>query len=265
MSRMRRDLKSVLARMPDPVATRGSTLLIYHRVGSGCGDELDVSAADFDRQLDALDGHRVVALGDAVAALERGESSPNVVLTFDDGFREVFDQAWPRLRERGLPFTLYLATSYIGGTMHWPGSTARDTSALGLNWLQIEEMVSSGLCTLGNHTHRHVPPQRLNEYELDECTAFVEELVGVTPEHFAYPWGQRVPLMEPALRERFRSAATGEIGRNAPGTDPMLLRRIPVRGSDPIEFFESKLSGGLVAERLYGMTVSAAKRVRRHD
>ena len=65
-------------------------------------------------------------------------------------------------------------TAYIGGTMHWPGSTARDTSAAGLNWLQIEEMVSSGLCTLGNHTHRHVPPGRLNEYELESVPWFYE-------------------------------------------------------------------------------------------
>ena len=254
-------MKMLLARTPDPARPAGSTLLIYHRVGAGTRDELDVTTADFDAQLDILSAQQVVPLGEAVDALEGEDRKPRVVLTFDDGFGDVYDNAWPRLRERGIPFTVYLATSYIGGTMSWPGSTAKDTGAPALTWRQLEEMVGSGLCTLGNHTHTHARPELLTETELDNGTAAMRDRLGITPEHFAFPWGRRVPSMETALRARFRSAATGEVGRNAPGTDPMRLRRVPVRGSDPIEFFRAKLGGGLVAERLYGITVTAAKRV----
>lgn len=264
MSRMRRDLKTVLARTPDRVPTRGSTLLIYHRVGGGSGDELDVAHGDFEQQLDALTGHRVVSLDDAVAGLDDPGAAPSVVLTFDDGFRDVYDNAWPLLRERRLPFTLYLATAYLGGAMCWPGSTARDQAAAGLDWDQVAEMVASGLCTVGNHTHRHVGPEQLAERELDECSEAISTHLGVLPAHFAYPWGSAVPEMEPALRARFRSAATGEVGRNEPGTDPLRLRRVPVRGSDPLPFFRAKLTGSLAAERLYAATVSTAKRLRRH-
>jgi peptidoglycan/xylan/chitin deacetylase (PgdA/CDA1 family) len=260
----RRGLKNVLARTPDRQTARGATVLIYHRVGGGSGDELDVSLPEFERQVDELDAHLVLPLGDAVERLQRGLSSPSVVLTFDDGFRDLYENAWPMLRERSLPFTLYLATAYVGGTMSWPGSTAQDRSAEGVTWEQVREMVASGLCTIGNHTHNHVPPERLSEDELDLCTAYVEELIGVTPEHFAYPWGRPAPPADPFLRARFRSAATGVVGRNLPGDDLLRLRRVPVRGSDPIDFYRAKLTGSLRAERVYGATVSAAKWVRRH-
>ncbi|MFD0350255.1 polysaccharide deacetylase family protein [Kitasatospora aburaviensis] len=41
------------------------------------------------------------------------------MLTFDDGFADVYDHAWPLLSERGLPFTIYLASGHVGGEMRW--------------------------------------------------------------------------------------------------------------------------------------------------
>ena len=42
--------------------------------------------------------------------------------------------------------------------MRWEGSTAREQGAPALTWDQLREMVDSGLCTVGNHTHTHVRP-----------------------------------------------------------------------------------------------------------
>lgn len=257
---MRTRIKRELARLGGSTPARGATVLIYHRVGGGSPDELDVSADGFARQLDALAGHAVLPLDAALDRLAAGDDSPTVVLTFDDGFQDVYANAWPLLRDRGLPFTLYLATAFLGGTMAWEGSTAK-AGGPALSWAQVAEMVGSGLCTPGNHTHRHVPPTRLTEAELDECSAAVEANVGVRPQHFAYPWGIPVPVAEPGLRARFRSAATGQLGRNLPDTDPLRLHRVPVRRTDPLEFFRAKLAGGLLPERAYAGLVTTAKRV----
>lgn len=239
---------------------RGCTVLIYHRVGGATPDERDLSLADFTAQMALLaDGHEVVGLDDALDALDAGDDRPTVVLTFDDGFADVLDPALPVLAEHSLPFTVYLATDYLGREMHWDGSTA---SAPGpaLSWDGVEALLASGLCTIGNHTHRHVRPEVLGEADLDECTEAISRRLGIVPRHFAYPWGIPVPAMEPALRTRFRSAVTGELGRNRPGVDPLRLRRVPVRGSDPIDFFSAKLTGRLGPERAYGALVAAAKK-----
>jgi peptidoglycan/xylan/chitin deacetylase (PgdA/CDA1 family) len=191
--------------------------------------------------------------------LDAGDASPSVVLTFDDGFADVYDYAWPLLKERRVPFTLYLATSYLGRTMHWDGSTAK-AAGPALTWDQVAEMADSGLCTIGNHTHRHVRPERLTTTDLDECAAVIEQRLGVTPRHFAYPWGIAVPAMAEALRARFRTACTGQLGRNSPAVDRIALRRVPVRQTDPLAFFDAKLQG-LGAERAYAAMVRAAKAV----
>lgn len=248
--------------MPGGRPASGATLLIYHRVGGGTNNELDLPTEAFARQLDLLARHRVLSLDDALDRLAQGDPRPSVVLTFDDGFDDVFRNAWPLLRERGLPFIIYLATAYVGATMRWEGATATGTPGCGLTWEQLRTMVDSGLCTVGNHTHHHVRPEALTTDELDACTAAVEENLGVTPRHFTYPWGIPVPGMGEELRFRFRSASTGELGRNLPGADPLRLRRIPVRRTDPDGFFTAKLSGNLAPERAYDALVRAAKALR---
>ena len=256
---MRAAVKRMLALASGGRSPHGATLLIYHRVGGGSPDERDLAEDAFRQQLDALAGVDVVGIDQALDRLERGDREPSTVLTFDDGFGDVYDNAWPLLRERSLPFTIYLSTAYVGGTMRWDGSTAK-AAGPALTWSQLAEMVESGLCTVGNHTHTHVRPERLTAEELDHCSAEIHQRLGVTARHFAYCWGERVPRMEIELRSRFRSAATARVGRNLPGGDLMKLRRVPVRGSDPIEFFRAKLVGGLLPERSYGLIVAAAKK-----
>ncbi|HEU5149616.1 MAG TPA: polysaccharide deacetylase family protein [Iamia sp.] len=236
-------------------------MLIYHRVGGGTPDERDVTTEDFAAQMGVLaEGHEVVSLDAALDALDAGDDRPTVVLTFDDGFADVRDPALPILVEHGLPFTVYLATGYLGGEMHWDGSTAKAPGPA-LSWDDVEALVATGLCTIGNHTHGHVRPEVVTEADIDECTEAISERLGIVARHYAYPWGIPVPALEPALRARFRSAVTGELGRNLPGVDPLRLRRVPVRGSDPLEFFAAKLTGRLGPERAYGAIVTVAKKL----
>lgn len=256
-------LKGGLARLQRPGAARGATLLIYHRVGGGTRNELDVTPDAFARHLDLLDGHDVVSLDAALDRLDAGDASPTVVLTFDDGFADVYQNAWPELRRRRVPFTIYLATAYVGAPMRWEGATATGRPGVGLSWDQLRELLDSGLCTVGNHTHHHVRPEELTPGELDACTDAVEGNLGVTPRHFTYPWGVPVPGLTDALGARFRSASTGELGRNQPGADYLRLRRVPVRRTDPDRFFAAKLTGDLAPERAYGELVRRAKRLRR--
>jgi len=256
MSPVRRALKRALAYLPSPGDGGGARVLIYHRVGGGSPDERDLAVEDFAAQLEVLEEHRVAHLDAALDDL----SAPSVVLTFDDGFRDVYEHAWPLLRQRSLPFTIYLATAYVGGEMQWDGSTAK-AAGPGLTWAQLAEMVGSGLCTVGNHTHTHARPERVSADELDICTAEVERHLGVRPEHFAYTWGVPAPQAEPAIRTRFRSAALGSLGVNRPGQDPHALVRIPVRRTDPLPFFRAKLGGSILPERAYAAVVGAAKRV----
>ena len=261
---MRRCLKRGLATLDPPwsraSARSGTTLLIYHRVGGGTPDERDLPTREFEAQIAALTHQRVVSLDTALDELTAGDDSPKIVITFDDGFADVHATAWPLLREAGLPFTLYVTTAYLDGTMHWPGSTSHHPGPA-LSWAELEELAASELVTIGNHTHTHARPEELSAEELDRCSELLEQRLGIVPQHYCFTWGVPVPHATPLLEARFRSAATGLIGRNSPTTDALNLRRIPVRGSDPLPFFQAKLRGNLGPERRYERIVTAAKRL----
>ena len=257
----RSGLKRLLGHLGREAPGSGATLLTYHRVGGATSDELDLPIAALAAQLDVLvgQGHAVVALDAALDRLDHGDATPSVVLTFDDGFEDVFTNAWPLLRERNLPFTLYLAAGLVGGSMRWEGSSASSQGAPALTWDQIAEMHDSGLCTVANHTWDHAGPDAVDDAQLDRCSDEIEGRLGERPRHFAWTWGVPAPHLLPAVRERFRSAATGALGRNLPDVDRHALRRVPVRRTDPLRFFEAKLSGNLLPERAYGGLVNVAK------
>lgn len=255
---VRRVVKQALGAVGSRKVADGATVLIYHRVGGGTPDERDLEIAAFEEQVALLERHRVVSLGQAAAEVAAGDDRAKVVLTFDDGFADVHEVVWPLLRAARMPFTIYLSTAYVGGTMHWDGSTAT-AAGPGLTWEQLEEMAASDLCTIANHTHTHARPEELTAEELDRCSELVEQRLGVVPEHFAYTWGVPVPAADELLRARFRTAATGHVGRVHPGDDPLRWDRVPVRNTDPLPFFEAKLTGSLLPERTYARLVGAAK------
>jgi peptidoglycan/xylan/chitin deacetylase (PgdA/CDA1 family) len=258
-------VKRALAALATGGKPSGATLLTYHRIGGGTGDELDLPVAEFADQLDVLveGGHDVVALDQALDRLDAGDDRPSVVLTFDDGFREVYAHAFPLLGERQLPFTLYLTAGLVDAQMRWEGSSASSQGAAALSWDQVLELHAGGLCTIGNHTWDHAGPDTVDVAQLDRCSDLIERRVGLRPAHFAWTWGVPVPALLPAVAERFRSAATGELGRNSPSGDRWALRRVPVRASDPIAFFRAKLVGDLAPERAYASVVRSAKVARR--
>src|SRR5438128_9762217 len=97
--RSRVAVKQALARLPDRRRANGASILIYHRIDGASGDEMDMPVESFVQQLDALADHDVVSLDDALRRLQSADDRPSVALTFDDGFADVYANAWPLLRE----------------------------------------------------------------------------------------------------------------------------------------------------------------------
>ena len=76
-----------------------------------------ISTHTFRRQMEFVRERYAVLSLDEVAAVLRGSASvnrPAVAITFDDGYRSVYEQAWPVLRELGLPATVFLNSGLIG-------------------------------------------------------------------------------------------------------------------------------------------------------
>lgn len=238
----------------------GVVVLIYHRVGGGSSSEVDLDPELFDAHLTHLgEHHRVLTLDDAVQALSAGDAVQGVVLTFDDGTSDFADVVVPALARHGLPATLYAATRFIDEGVEFPWG------APPISWSALADCFSTGLVTVGSHTHSHWLMDRLDSAvingDLDRSIELIGEHLGTAPTHFAYP--KALPGSagaEIAVRQRFRSAALAASRVNRSGhTDLHRLWRTPVQRSDGTEFFAAKARGGL---RLEGELRALAARVK---
>lgn len=216
-------------------------VLLYHRVGVG-RSEIDMPTGAFERHIAALAAREHVrSLTDALANDEGG-----VVVTFDDGYRDFYDHALPLLVRHSVPAVLYLATGLIDGV---------SPNALGLSWAQLAEAVSTGLVTIGSHTHGHADLSRADERsaedEMRRSKELIEDRLGVACSDFAYPWAVGSAEADRVARRLFRTAALGAWRMNRRGrTDPYRISRMPVLRSDGQLFFRAKVAGRLGGEAL---------------
>ena len=104
----------------------GLLVLMYHSIGSSdlLRPHLAVSEKNFAGQLEHLRRHfKIVSLESAVGMLQREEPLPEnaAALTFDDGFRDNYEAAFPLLRKLGLPATIFVSTApLLDRTTLWP-------------------------------------------------------------------------------------------------------------------------------------------------
>ena len=94
-------------------------VLLYHSVSNGRSapgaESWSVDPTTFERHLSYIAGHyRVIPLKALVEALQKGEvPAGSVVVTFDDGFMDTYEQAYPALKRQGVPATVFLVTGAV--------------------------------------------------------------------------------------------------------------------------------------------------------
>lgn len=244
---LRQGAKSIIALGDFPYQLRpGPRILIYHQVGSSLGRQMEISTAAFMEQLEWLQSEgSVVSLEEALARADEPDSHRLYVLTFDDGYRDVYENAFPFLVSSGVPFLVYLTTNPIETRV------ATVPGAEPLTWSQVEDMAAHG-ATIGSHTHTH-PDLRIAmseqiEQELGTSDELIERRVGITSHHFCYPYGYWSKAADPIVRERYQTATLGAGAAVSTSTDPFLIHRIPVQLSDSRFFFVRKMKSGMVFE-----------------
>lgn len=219
-------------------------ILLYHRVGRG-DREIDVDRGVFEAQLEILSrDEAVTSIDQAVTEAEHG----GVVLTFDDGFRDFVDHVLPLLVEHQTPALLYLATGFVANGV---GSLVPPSESL--TWAELRDAVSTGLVAVGSHTHNHADLSKASEdearTEMRRSKELIEDELGVSCRHFAYPWAVTSPAAERVARELFESAALDAWRTNRGGLgDRHRLGRVPILRSDGPFFFRQKVKGRLDTE-----------------
>ena len=203
-------------------------ILTYHSIDDS-GSVISVRPDLFRQQAEWLASGqvRVVPL-DKIRQLP--PESDCVALTFDDGFDNFASVAWPELRERRLPATLFVVVDHVGRTNEWGTETGIPKLSL-LGWDELGRLADEGV-SLGSHSRTHPDLTRLDTSRLeDEVAGSFERIhreTGVRPQTFAYPFGRHGPEVADAVRRVYRSACTTELRFVEPFDPPHLLPRIDV-------------------------------------
>jgi len=185
--------------------------------------EMLIRTSKFRKQMEAIKnlGLPVIPMAD-FQAWKRGEKDivdKSIVITIDDGWKAVYTDAYPILKEFGFPFTLFLYKNYVDG-----GGKAL-TSAM------IEEMQKNG-GTIGSHSvshpypgtvksHRRKGPEAFDKFlrsELGESKRFLESKIGARVTTYAYPGGfhteEMFPLADEFGYEHLFTVLPGKIRRS---------------------------------------------------
>lgn len=222
-------------------------ILYYHEIGADRSKHV-VSPGAFQEQMAWLEdaGFEVLTLDDVVAIYggRRPVPARAVALTFDDGRSGVVRHALPVLGRRGWPATLFLVTGWLDG-----GEIPAVERYSGfLSWPEVRSLHGAGF-GIGSHTVTH---RNLKRISLPEATREItasrrrlEDALGSAVLHFSFPYGQRTPAVERAVREAgYRSAVV--TGNRVNGRFARLhrLRRVRVDGREPLDALCARLLAG---------------------
>ncbi|TDX99536.1 polysaccharide deacetylase [Thiohalophilus thiocyanatoxydans] len=187
------------------VAADSAVVLEYHHVAEDTPPSTSVTPETFERHMEylAANGFEVWPLPRLVAAVRAGKDIPErtIALTFDDGYRSVYEEVFPRLQARGWPFTIFIATDSID-----------DGDRNFVTWDQLREMEAAGV-TIGNHSVNH--PHMIRRLKGEDQAAWLRRLRGEIVEAqerldqelkrparlFAYPFGEFSPAVARIVRE----------------------------------------------------------------
>lgn len=246
----------VAACVGDVFPSRGLPILTYHSVDE-TGSPISKSVEKFRQEMQFLKdaGYQSLTLSEAIKHLKTGENASRkmCVITFDDGFANNFEQAFPILEEVGFTATIFLVTSLIGQQSQWNVSEAiqqAGADALPLmNWDQIREMANAGF-EFGSHTKSHpylttLPDSQLRE-ELLESRKNIEDELGVGCSTLCYPYGDANGQVREAAREAgYDAAVTIRFGLNQQnGNDLFNLKRLGSARFSTETILRASLNGG---------------------
>ncbi len=208
---------------------------MYHHIGPLPPDadiyttDLTVDPATFETHLQALAaaGYHSVNLYDLYAAMESGAPLPShpIVLTFDDGYRDAYEYAFPLLKKYGFSGTFFLVTDPMD-----QGDPAY------LTWAQAEEMARAGM-DLEPHTKTH-PDLRDRDWDflvwqIVGSQQTVAAHIGHTPRFFAYPSGYYDDQVLTLLQQAgFWGAVTTVQGTWHASDRPYEMTRVRIRRTD---------------------------------
>jgi len=172
---------------------------------------------------------------------EKPTPAKAVALTFDDGYENFYEYAYPELQRHGFPAMVYLISGRLGQPSSWFAADGRDTPLL-MSGARILELRKAGI-DFGSHSVSHVKlatqsDARIRE-EVGRSKSELEDLLGEPVRHFCYPYGSHDLRTVDALADAGYQSATTCVRAPATAADDLLAlpRKAISQGDNLFGFF----------------------------
>ena len=161
----------------------GIISLMYHRFNENKYPSTNIKIQDFIEHIKILETNNFhfVNPNNFENELKKNKTTRKVLLTIDDGFSSFYENAWPILKKKKIPFILFVSTREVGAFNY-------------MTWDQIREIMKEDFVEIGNHSHTH---EYLVEETNDLILADIKKSIlifkrelGKNSDFFSYPFGE---------------------------------------------------------------------------
>ena len=199
-------------------------VLNYHKVDN-MNISLSVLPEDFDEQMSYLKKHdyHTITPAELYDSLEGNAELPEnpVLITFDDGYRDNYDNAYPILQKYGFKGTIFVITSFLGKYPNY------------ITWDQAREMEEDGTISIQSHTVDHKSMTDLSDEqlrtELVDSKKQAERELGHPVDFMAYPTGTyNLHIAELVKEAGYKAAFTIKYGNVDKASNIFALERVPI-------------------------------------
>ena len=200
---------------------QGILAIMYHRFEENKYPSTNIRLNTFKQHINLIqnNGLRFYNPGDLEEDFNKVKKEKKVLLTIDDAFTSFYNNAWPILKEKKIPFILFVSTEAVGKYGY-------------MNWNQIREVEKESFAYIGNHSHSH---DYLIKFTFDEFTKDINDSInifnkklGYNPKYFSYPFGEYDLKQKKYISEIFKFAFGQHSGVIDMNKDKYELPRFPI-------------------------------------
>jgi len=209
-----------------------AVILQYHHVSDNTPSSTSISVVQFEAHLQYLadNDFHVVSLSTLMNAIRKQQPivDKTIVITFDDGYLDILENAKPLLDKFEYPFSIFISPNVI----------EKGYSGF-LSWQQLKVLADEGTI-IANHGFSHDSFARqpagieqiqwLNQQgqKLNDAEAIIQEKIGQSWRYFAYPYGEYTPEIQEWLKTNDFIAFSQQSGAVGLATDLTSVPRFPL-------------------------------------
>ena len=194
---------------------------MYHRFNEPKYPSTNVQMDIFKEQIKIIESSNAIFIdpNNLDKEIPTIHKTKSILLTIDDGFSSFYKNAWPYLKNKKIPFILFISTREIGKNGY-------------MTWDQIREVQNSKIGIIGNHSHTHdylvdLSNKKIN-YDIDQSIKIFKKELGYNPNYFSYPFGEYSLDFINIIKQNFNFAFGQHSGVIDLSKDNFQLPRFPI-------------------------------------